>query len=111
MKKAQSVDQFSEGAIWCRSFGHAWKPYTAPYDKRARGYNVTLICNNGCDTFKHFTLSQRGKYGSPHYTYGDNYLAEFKVDSHDREVMRVEALSDVLGPASPVTQIKKNGTK
>jgi len=109
VRKANSVEEFSEGAVYCRSFGHSWKPYTAPWDKKAKSYNVTLICSN-CECFKHFMLSKRGEYGHPHYTYPDNDLAQFKVDSHDREVMRLEALSDVLGPNSVVTPITKNGT-
>lgn len=98
MKKAHDVTQFSEGAIRCRSFGHSWKPYTAkPWDKRkVQGYNVTLICDNGCDTFKHFTLSSRGEYGSPKYSYGDMYLATFTVDQADKASMRLETLRDIL---------------
>lgn len=113
MRKAHSPEEFNEGAIYCRSFGHAWKPYTAPYDKKARQYNVTLVCANGCSTEKHFTLSQRGEYASPSYSYGDGYLATFTVTPEDKESLRLEALSDVLGPASNVTNIntKKNGTK
>jgi len=114
MLKANDPSQFSEGAVTCRSFGHAWKAYTATAEggTRARpsGWNVTLICNNGCGTFKHFMLSRRGEYGSPRYTYADGYLATFVVTPMDREKLRLEALAELLAhsthTATPLKVVK-----
>jgi hypothetical protein len=103
MKRAYSLSELSEGAITCRSFGHAWKPYTA--ERMKGGYNVTLTCDHDCGTLKHFQLSIRGEYGHPHYSYSDNYLAKFTVTSADRMDMRLEALKDYL----PKSRIGKQG--
>jgi hypothetical protein len=102
VKRAADLSQFNEGAVQCRSFGHAWKAYTAEKEGkgRAAGWNVTLVCANDCGTFKHFQLSQRGEYGHPHYSYADGYLASFYVGPDERAALRLEALSGVL-PAIP----------
>jgi hypothetical protein len=99
MIKAHDVSQFTEGAIWCRSFGHSWKPYTAPNvtTKTYKGFNVTLVCAS-CETFKHFMLSVRGEYGPASYTYPDRYLADFIVTPSDRQALKLEALSEILPP-------------
>ena len=92
-RKAKDFSELSSGAMRCRSFGHSWNPYTAKFDSRAKGWNVTLVCGNDCGTMKHFQLSQRGDYGSPHYSYSDNYLATFYIGADERNSMRLEALT------------------
>lgn len=96
MRKAHDTSQFSEGAIICRTMGHAWKPFTA--ERVKGGYNVTLQCQHGCGTWKFFQLSMRGEYGSPKYSYGDGYLATFTPTVQEKNAMRLEALSDYLKP-------------
>lgn len=95
-RKARNLTELNEGAIKCRTFGHAWKPWTARPDmdqpSRTRGWNVTLACNNDCGTFKHFQLSQRGEYGPPHYTYADGYLASFPIGADEKALLRMEVL-------------------
>lgn len=102
VQRADDISSFTNEAILCRSFGHAWKAYTATEGhklakkKKTKGYNVTLVCDHGCGTFKHFFLSERGEYHSPHYSYDDGYLASFKITQADREYMRLQALQAMI---------------
>jgi hypothetical protein len=98
---AASIEALSDGAIKCRGLGHAWIPYLADSveQKGFHGYNVTLVCGNGCGTMKHFMLSQRGEYYPATYSYGDEYLlakGNPYITKEDKGQFKLQALSEIL---------------
>lgn len=115
MTFAKDKNDLTPEAVSCRGLGHLWKPYTAKWYERAnlkfKGYNVTLVCDRGCGTSKHFMLSQRGEYFPATYTYGDRYLLEKGNDPitrEDRGQFKLEALSDWLPTnVSDITSTRK----
>lgn len=95
--RVDGVENLPDAARMCRAFSHNWKAYTAPpVEKRKKilGFNVTLICERGCGTFKHFFLSQRGEYGRPHYTYNREYLLTHPLTAEERNQLRYQVLVD-----------------
>lgn len=101
MKFAKDRSELSNEAIRCRGLGHSWVPSTAVVanTKEFKGYNVTLVCVNGCGTAKHFMLSQRGEYYPATYSYGDDYIlakGNPYISREDRGLFKLQALTDIL---------------
>lgn len=93
MKRARNLRELSEGATYCRAFGHSWaEPHkNALPGGRKAGWACSLICPV-CGTEKHFMLSHRGELTAPRYIYPDHYLAVFFVGPDERAAMRLEAM-------------------
>lgn len=94
VKRAHNLHELTEGAVYCRAFGHSWShPNKKAFGGKGHkaGWNVTLICSV-CTTEKHFQLSRRGELTAPRYIYPDHYLAVFFVGPDERAAMRLDAL-------------------
>lgn len=116
MRFAANIEALSPEAVRCRAIGHRWVPYTAKTadPKLFKGYNVTLVCDNGCDTMKHFQLSFRGEYYPATYSYGDNYLLEKgnpPITVEDKGQFKLSTLSDILPPETAVTNLNSRRRK
>lgn len=107
MRYARDTSELSEGAVWCRAFGHGWVTHdAAALDDRTAGWAVTLICPQ-CGTLKQAQLSQRGDLGAWRYSYPDRYLAKFFIGADERADFRLEVLADRL----PGFRVKPRGNR
>lgn len=92
MKYAADIAELSAEAIWCRSFGHGFKPYVpAQKDSDAAGWAAVIVCGH-CGTKRFFQWTRRGGKEARGYRYPDYYLAKFPVGPDERVEIQYEAL-------------------
>jgi hypothetical protein len=96
-KRAMSVGDLTEEAIYCRAYGHGWVYHgdTQVGKGIAKGWRVTQVCTC-CGTLKLFTLSRKGEMSEKRYIYPDYYLAKFFIGAEERAEFRLNALADKL---------------
>jgi len=101
-QRARDLSELTEGAAYCRAFGHHWTHVDHP-GSRVKGWAVTMACPT-CGTQKLFQLSRRGELTAPRYVYPDRYLASFFIGPQERAAFRLDALG--LPPAPEFRSIE-----
>lgn len=97
----QEVADFAAGLesewLFCRTYQHNWKPWSAHWSDHEGCYDVKIRCNR-CTTKRVQKMSDKGTVLSSHYEYPEGYLhaGMGRIAGESRDVLRLESVTRVL---------------
>ena len=97
----QEVAEFAAGLeedwLYCRTYQHNWKPWTASWSGELGCYEVSIRCNR-CFTRRVQTMSDKGQVLSSHYEYPEGYLhaGMARIAGEARDRLRLESVTRVV---------------
>lgn len=90
----QWLSNLPSSYLGCRDMGHAWRPFTVRFDRKANQYVRTLRCTR-CRTERLQALSVRGEIESSSYDYPDGYSRPAGSGYYDSAARAAVRLMDV----------------
>lgn len=83
--------------LYCRTYQHNWKPWTAHWSDHEGCYDVKIRCSR-CTTKRVQKMSDKGSILSSHYDYPEGYLHEGmgRIVGEGRDMLRLESVTRVL---------------
>lgn len=95
------VEEFAAGLkeafLYCRRFGHAYKPHTAKLSNEFRGYETTKRCTR-CTLVVVEVMDMRGAIIKSWPRYPEGYLAKGigRIVGEGKDIVRLETLNRFL---------------
>ena len=68
----KAAEKWGDNVIECRSYGHAWTPYSVAQHKG--GYAIAQVCSRGCGCGRVRWMDKRGYPDRWRMTYPGDYL-------------------------------------
>lgn len=83
--------------LYCRTYQHNWKPWSAHWSADLSCYEVKIRCNR-CTTKRVQRMSDKGAVLASHYEYPEGYLHEGmgRIAGEGRDMLRLESVTRVL---------------
>lgn len=94
---AEFAADLEEDWLYCRTYQHNWKPWTASWSSELGCYEVSIRCNR-CHTRRVQTMSDKGTVLSSHYEYPEGYLhaGMGRIAGEARDRLRLESVTRVV---------------
>ncbi len=110
----QEVKHFAAGLdldwLFCRTYQHNWKPWSANWSDHEGCYQVKIRCNR-CHTKRVQKISDKGQVLTSHYEYPEGYLHDMgRIAGEARDMLRLESVTRVLTKQEEQAQ-KRRGRK
>lgn len=99
-----AANDWSDGIVHCRIYGHGWTPHTVTRDTGGTGYVVHQQCRR-CGCRRHQEMDQFGHASKWRYTYATGYLVDIggRINSDGRAVLRLAAIRHLTVQDAPAT--------
>jgi hypothetical protein len=97
------AERLSQSYLYCRTFGHTWKPWTARWVPEERCYEQIIRCSR-CKNERFQLLNRYGEVVKNWYRYPHGYLhkALGRITGEGKGALRLEALKRQI--AKPPSQ-------
>lgn len=94
--------------LYCRTYQHNWKPWTAHWSDHEGCYEVSIRCNR-CTTRRIQRMSDKGAVLSSHYEYPEGYLHEGmgRIAGEGRDALRLESVTRVVKRQEELAQRRR----
>lgn len=94
--------------LFCRTYQHNWKPWSAHWSDHEGCYQVTIRCNR-CSTKRVQTMSDKGAVLTSHYEYPEGYLAAGigRIAGEGRDALRLESVTRVVAHQNDLAQRRR----
>ncbi len=98
--------------LFCRTYQHNWKPWTARWSDHESCYQVSIRCNR-CGTKRVQKMSDRGAVLSSHYEYPEGYLHEGmgRIAGEARDMLRLESVTRVVAKQEQQATRRRSRTR
>ena len=98
--------------LFCRTYQHNWKPWSAHWSGELSCYEVKIRCNR-CTTKRVQRMSDKGQVLASHYEYPDGYLHEGmgRIAGEARDMLRLESVTRVINRQDEQAEKRRNRRK
>lgn len=96
------AEKLSQSFLYCRAFGHNWRPWTAKWIPEQRCFEQIVRCTR-CKNQRLQLLDRRGDVVAGHYRYAPGYLHKGlgRLVGEDKGKVRLEALKRQIAKPLP----------
>lgn len=96
---SDAVETMPATFVYCRDFGHAWRPWRTRWIDKERVYSSELRCTR-CHTVRERLISASGGIVSSHYEYAEGYQIHGlgQLSSGDRDTIRLASMIHLSTP-------------
>lgn len=94
---ADWAGDLEEAWLFCRTYAHNWKPWTAHWSDELGTYEVSIRCNR-CATRRVQRMSDKGAVLASHYEYPEGYLhaGMGRIAGDSKDVLRLESVTRLV---------------